>query len=88
MEAPESVAEEEAEPKRWQDSIPAFAFLWRAFALALIALFAGRLAFGVVRASLLLLPVAIVLLIVGLLAAWGSAVHFAGGQKFDDQTWH
>jgi hypothetical protein len=88
MEGSELPPEEPIEARTWRDAVPPFPFLWRAVALGVVSFLAGRTAVSMLRKSPWLFPAAIPMAVFSLLTAWGSAVHFAGGQQFDDQAWH
>ena len=68
-------------------SLPEFPMLWRglAFLAASLLSFAG--ARRAARANLLLAPLALVLVLVGLLTGWAAAIHLSGGETFDDHPW-
>jgi hypothetical protein len=67
--------------------IPQPAFLVRAAGLGVLAAGAGAGAWGAMRMTAWLAPVALGLLMVAGLAAWGALVQFLGGEKVDDHPW-
>ncbi len=81
-EAPHPPAE--PQPRR---VLPPFALLWRGIALLGLAFAAFFGAEECVRRSWFFLPVASVLGIAGLLAAWAGLIEVTGGEKFDDHPW-
>lgn len=88
MEFPDPTLEEAEESTHWRNRIPSFGLAWRGLALGGASLVALRAASSLVRRNVLYLPLALPLVVVSLLCAWGSAIHLAGGQRYDDQTWH
>jgi hypothetical protein len=88
MQFPDPTPSESEEPGGWGQYLPSPEHRWRGVVLAGAALAGARVTIRMVRKSPLLLPAALPVAGVALLCAWGSAVHFAGGQKYDDQAWH
>ncbi|MGH2608932.1 MAG: hypothetical protein ACRDHF_07545 [Tepidiformaceae bacterium] len=67
--------------------MPQPAFLVRALGLAGLAVAAGAGAWGVLRVSGWLAPVALGLSLTAALATWGALVQWVGGEKVDDHPW-
>lgn len=67
--------------------VPQRAFVVRAIGLGGLAGVAALGTVGMLRASLWLAPVAGLAALVAMLAAWGAAVQWAGGEKVDDHPW-
>lgn len=64
--------------------VPEWPLLWRGLALGGLALCAAWAGIRAVRWSWLALPLGVVCAVVAVLAAWASAIHLTGGEKFDD----
>ena len=69
------------EPRRLLGEPP---MLLRGAALGALGAGAGWLAVASLRKSVLLAPVAALLGVVAVLAAWASAIQVTGGERFDD----
>jgi hypothetical protein len=67
--------------------IPQPAFLVRAAGLGVLAAGALTVTFGLLRASLWLVPFALLTAAGAALASWGAVVQFLGGEKVDDHPW-
>lgn len=71
-------------PPEEQRLLPEWPLLWRGLALAGAAPAMLWLALRSLRASWLLAPLSLLLMVSALLSAWGAAVHLSGGVKHDD----
>jgi hypothetical protein len=67
--------------------VPQPAFAVRAAGLAVLATAALGGAWGVLRVSAWLAPVALGLGLTGAVAAWGALVQWVGGEQVDDHPW-